>query len=111
MVDRSNRINNIRYAHSNAVYNFDQSLQAASIDNIKKFEDAYNCLSSIRYNEENSLFDGTYVYYSKSNELKNKLQPVYNTLDRKCQKIPTGTATGDKLHSKRNKVKNLLDKL
>lgn len=111
MVDRSNRINDIRYAHSNAVYNFNQSLQAASIDNIKKFEDAYEYLSSIRYNEEKSLFNGTYVYYSKSNELKNKLQPVYNTLDRKCQKIPTGTTTGDKLHSKRNKVKNLLDKL
>lgn len=111
MVDRSSRINNIRYAHSNAVYNFNQSLQAASIDNIEKFEDAYEYLSSIRYNEEKSLFNGTYVYYSKSNELKNKLQPVYNTLDRKCQKIPTGTTTGDKLHSKRNKVKNLLDKL
>ena len=101
----------IRYAHSNAVYNFNQSLQAASIDNIEKFEDAYNYLSSIRDNENQSLFNGSYVSYSKTTELRNKLQPVYNTLDRKCQKIPTGTTTGDKLHSKRNKVKNLLDKL
>ncbi len=102
---------NIRYAHSNAVQNFDKSLKAASIDNIEKFEAAYDYLSSIRYNENQSLFNGSYVSYSKTTELRNKLQPVYNTLDRKCQKIPTGTTTGDKLHSKRNKVKNMLDKL
>ena len=108
---RAEQRENIRSAHSTAVTNFDKSLQAANIDNIKKFEDAYDYLSSIRYNENQSLFNGTYVSYSKTTELRNKLQPVYNTLDRKCQKIPTGTTTGDKLHSKRNKVKNLLDKL
>lgn len=102
---------NILYEHFKAVSNFDSSLRAASIDDIQKFEDAYTHLCSIRDNENHSLFNGSYVSYSKTTELRNKLQPVYNTLDRKCQKIPTGTTTGDKLHSKRNKVKNLLDKL
>ncbi len=110
-VNRASQRETIRDAHSNAVYNFNQSLQTASIENIEEFENAYNYLSIIRNNENKSLFKGTYVSSSKTTELKNKLQPVYNTLDRKCQKIPTGTQTGDKLHSKRNKVKNLLDKL
>ena len=110
-VDRSVRRDNIRYAHSNAVQNFDQSLKAASIDNIEKFEDAYDYLSSIRYNENQSLFNGTYVSYSKSNELKNKLQSVYNELDRKYQAAPSGTNLERKLKQKRDKVYNIKQKL
>lgn len=110
-VDRASRRDNIRYAHSNAVHNFDQSLQAASIDNIEKFEDAYNYLSSIRYNEDMSLFNGTYVSYSKSNELKNKLQSVYNELDRKYQAAPSGTNLEKKLKQKRDKVYSIKQKL
>ena len=110
-VDRSTRRDNIRYAHSTAVYNFNQSLQAASIDNIEKFEDAYDYLSSIRYNENQSLFNGTYVSYSKSNELKNKLQSVYNELDRKYQAAPSGTNLEKKLKQKRDKVYSIKQKL
>jgi hypothetical protein len=110
-VSRVEQRENIRYAHSNAVYNFNQSLQAASIDNIEKFEDAYNYLSSIRYNENKSLFNGTYVSSSKTTELKNKLQSVYNELDRKYQAAPSGTNLERKLKQKRDKVYNIKQKL
>lgn len=110
-MSRAGQRENIRQAHSNAVYNFNQSLQDASIDNIEKFEDAYDYLSSIRYNENQSLFNGTYVYYSKSTELINKLQSVYNELDRKYQVAPSGTNLERKLKQKRDKVYNIQQKL
>jgi len=110
-MSRAEQRENIRYAHSTAIGNFNQSLQAASIDNIEKFEEAYNYLSSIRYNENQSLFNGTYVSYSKSNELKNKLQSVYNELDRKCQAAPSGTNLERTLKQKRDKVYNIKKKL
>lgn len=108
---RAEQRENIRYAHSNAVYNFNQSLQDASIDNIEKFEDAYEYLSSIRYNENQSLFNGTYVYYSKSTELINKLQSVYDELDRKYQVAPSGTNLERKLKQKRDRVYSIQQKL
>ena len=110
-MDRSARRDNIRYTHSYAVRNFDQSLKAASIDNIEKFEDAYEYLSTIQYNEAQKLFDGNYVSYSKSLELKNKLQSVYNELDRKYQAAPSGTNLERKLKQKRDKVCNIKQKL
>ena len=110
-VSRAEQRENIRYAHSNAVYNFNQSLQDASIDNIEKFEDAYDYLSSIRYNENQSLFNGTYVYYSKSTELINKLQSVYDELDRKYQVAPSGTNLERKLKQKRDRVYSIQQKL
>jgi hypothetical protein len=108
---RAEQRENIRYAHSTAVTNFNNSLQAASIDDIEKFEDAYNYLSSIRYNENQSLFNGSYVSYSKTTELRNKLQPVYNTLNAKYQKAPSGTDLERKLKTKRDKVNAILQKL
>lgn len=110
-MSRAEQRENIRYAHSNAVYNFNQSLQAASIDNIEKFEDAYDYLSSIRYNENQSLFNGSYVSYSKTTELKNKLQSVYNELERKYQAAPSGTNLEKKLKQKRDKVYSIKQKL
>ena len=110
-VNRANEREKIRYAHSKAVYNFNQSLRVASIDSIKAFEDAYDYLSSIRHNENKSLFNGTYVSSSKTTELRNKLQDAYNELDRKYQKLPTGTGTKRKMSEKKDKVQNLLNRL
>jgi hypothetical protein len=110
-VDRSTRRENIRYAHSNAVYNFNQSLKDASIDNIDKFEDAYEYLSTIQYNEAQKLFDGNFVALSKSTELRNKLESAHTTLNNKYQKAPSGTDLERKLKTKRDKVYAILQKL
>lgn len=101
----------LRADHSFAVYNFDKSLQAANIDNIEAFENAYEQLSYIHDNENQNLFDGEDVYYFKKGELVNKLHAVFKELDRKYQAAPSGTNLEQKLKTKRDKVYSMKQKL
>ena len=110
VVRASNR-EQLRADHSFAVYNFDKSLQAANIDNIEAFENAYEQLSYIHDKENQKLFDGVDVYYFKKGELVNKLHAVFKELDRKYQAAPSGTNLEQKLKSKRDKVYSMKQKL
>jgi len=110
-VKRESQRNEILSAHSSAVSSFEQSLRDAGMENLVAFEEAVDCLSSIRYNENQSLFNGLCVYPSKKEKLKSSLESVYNELDRKCQVAPYGTDLEQKLKNKRDKVNNMIQQL
>lgn len=101
----------LRTNHAYYVSEFDQHINAASMDNIDAIESAYNDLVHIQDNERSARYDGNYVYTNRYRQLEQKVATIYNEIDRKYNRAPAGTDIERTLLKKRKKVQDIQNKL
>lgn len=102
--------NYVHSKHTTAVSTFDNVLKSAGKDNVSGFESAYSWLEDIHSWETHRRFNKGYVYYTKRQELKNKIESVYNQINSSYQKLPSGT-TKQKTKAKLDKLNRIYNNL
>lgn len=106
-VDHQEEVRAINNNHNYFVAAFDENVQKADIDHIESLELAVDILYEIQMIERDSKFNGSNVYSSKRNTLIQKMQNMYDEVDRKYQKAPAGTQTERRNYEKREKIKQI----
>ena len=97
--------------HAYYVSSFDANVQKADIDDIESLELARDILKEIRMIENDSKYNGSDVYWSKKNILKEKAQEIYDDANRRYEKAPTGTQTKRRNYEKREKIKQIKESI
>jgi len=97
--------------HHAAASQFDQYLSKASIDDIDALENAVNALNKIKEYEDLPNYQGRRAYTSKRQNLQTKTNSIYNTLEGKYQRAPSGSLIEKKLLEKRNRVNQLKQRI
>ena len=106
-VNHQEEVRQINSEHNGYVYEFDENVKKADIDDIESLELALDILQKIEVIENNSKYNGPYVYLSKRNALIQKSEYIYEEANRKYQKAPVGTQTERRNYEKREKIKQL----
>lgn len=97
--------------HTNAINDFDRSLNAASMDNIDALQQALDQLRIIERIENNYRFDGTHRYSARRQSLLEKAEELYRTADQRYQLAPAGSGAEKRNMNKRRQIFEIKQKI
>lgn len=97
--------------HTDAVNNFDRSLNVASMDNIDALQRALDQLHIIEQTEDDYRFHDPCYYSSRRQSLLEKAEELYKKADQRYQLAPAGSGAEQRSLQKRRQIFEIKQKI